>query len=130
MIATTDLTGKGTKSRAVEARRELRRAHEAHVTFWHAAIASSFFVVVLGASLFLGAVMMVGAFRGWETSDLLTTDGRTGRIARPLSDGTFCHYMVFDNKTAMAVEDRVGRCDEGKPKPKLERPRTFSWGGR
>ena len=130
MVATTDLTGKRGESQAAQARRDLRRAHEAHVNYWHAAIASSFFVIVLGASLFLGAVMMVGTFRGWDTSDLLTADGRTGRVARPLNDGTLCHYMVFDNKTAMAVEDRVGRCDEGKPKAKPERPRTFSWGGK
>jgi len=124
-----NLTGHGRKSSA-EARRDLRRSHEGRVNFLHAAIASSFFVVVLGASLFLGAVMVVGAFSGWNGSDSITSDGRTGRVARPLSDGTLCHYMVFDNKTALAIEDRVGRCDEGKPKPKLERPRTFSWGGR
>jgi hypothetical protein len=110
------------------ARRDLRRSHETRVNFLHAIIASSFFVVVLGASLFLGAVMVVGAFHSWNGSDSMTSDGRTGRVARPLSDGTLCHYMVFDNKTALAVEDRVGRCDEGKPKPKFERPRTFSWG--
>jgi hypothetical protein len=130
MNAATDLTGKGRKLQAVEARRDLRRSYEARVNFWHAAIASLFFVVVLGASFFLGAVMVVGAFRGWDTSSLVTADGRTGRVARPLNDGTLCHYMVFDNKTAMAVEDRIGRCDEGKPKAKLERPRTFSWGGK
>ena len=111
-----------------EARRDLRRSHETRINFLHAVIASSFFVVVLGASLFLGAVMVVGAYRSWNGSESMTSDGRTGRVARPLNDGTFCHYMVFDNKTALAVEDRVGRCDEGKPKPKLERPRTFSWG--
>jgi len=124
-----NLTGHGRKLPA-EARRDLRRSHETRINFLHALIASSFFVVVLGASLFLGAVMVVGAYRSWNGSDSMTSDGRTGRVARPLNDGTFCHYMVFDNKTALAVEDRVGRCDEGKPKPKLERPRTFSWGGR
>ena len=124
-----NLTGHGRKLPAV-ARRDLRRSHETRINFLHAVIASSFFVIVLGASLFLGAVMVVGAYRSWNGSDSITSDGRTGRVARPLNDGTFCHYMVFDNKTALAVEDRVGRCDEGKPKPKLERPRTFSWGGR
>ena len=122
-----NITGHGRKLPA-EARRDLRRSHETRINFLHAVIASSFFVVVLGASLFLGAVMVVGAYRSWNGSDSMTSDGRTGRVARPLNDGTFCHYMVFDNKTALAVEDRVGRCDEGKPKPKLERPRTFSWG--
>jgi hypothetical protein len=38
-----------------------------------------------------------------------------------------CHYIVFDNKTTRAIEDRIGRCDEGKPKPKKNPPATFSW---
>ena len=129
MNAATNLTGHGRKLPA-EARRDLRRSHETRINFLHAVIASLFFVVVLGASLFLGAVMVVGTFRGSNGADSMTTDGRTGRVARPLSDGILCHYMVFDNKTALAVEDRISRCDEGKPKPKLERPHTFSWGGR
>ena len=127
MHAASHLTANARKLPA-KAQRDLRRSHEGRVNFLQAIIASSFFVVVLGVTLFLGAVMAVGAFRSWSGSDSMTSDGRTGRVARPLNDGTFCHYMVFDNKTALAVEDRVGRCDEGKPKPKLERPRTFSWG--
>ena len=127
MNAATNLTGHGGKMPAA-ARRYLRRSHESRINFLHALIASSFFVVALGASLFLGAVMVVGAFRSWSGSDAMTGDGRTGRVARTLNDGTLCHYMVFDNKTALAIEDRIGRCDEGKPKPKIERPRTFSWG--
>jgi hypothetical protein len=126
----TELTDNGRKLQAAGAQRQLRRSHETRVTFWHTVIASSFFVVVLGASLFLGAVMVVGKFRGLDTSNLLMADGRTGRIARTLSDGTLCHYMIFDNKTAQTIEDRIGRCDEGKPKPKPERPGTFNWGGR
>jgi len=126
-MSAANLAGHSRKLPA-DVRRDLRRSHETRVNFLHAIIASSFFVVVLGASLFLGAVMVVGAFHSWSGSDSMTSDGRTGRVARPLSDGTLCHYMVFDNKTALAVEDRVGRCDEGKPKPKFERPRTFSWG--
>ena len=49
-------------------------------------------------------------------------------VARTLCDGTLCHYMIFDNKTAQTVEDRIGRCDENKPKRKQERPATFTWG--
>jgi hypothetical protein len=121
MSAATDLTENGRK-------RELRRSRETRVTFWRAVIASSFFALVLGASVFLGALMMVGTLGGQDSSNLLTADGRTARFARTLSDGTRCHYMVFDNRTAQTVEDRIGRCDEGKPKPKPERPAAFSWG--
>jgi hypothetical protein len=40
--------------------------------------------------------------------------------------GKLCHYVIFDDKTAIAIEDRIGRCDEDKPKPKKERPAAFS----
>jgi hypothetical protein len=95
--------------------------------FWHFAIVSLFFVAVVGSGLFLGAVMVIGTLQS-DGSNELTADRRTGRIARSLHNGKLCHYIVFDNKTATAVEDRVGRCDEDKPKPKKERPGTFSWG--
>jgi hypothetical protein len=54
--------------------------------------------------------------------------GRTGHVARTLRDGKLFHYIVFDNKTTRAIEDRIGRWDEGKSKPKKESPATFSWG--
>lgn len=130
MNAVSYLTDSIRKLRTSAFRRQLRQSIETHANLWQATIASSFFVIVLCASLFLGVVMAVETYRGWDTSNQLTADGRTGRVARALSDGTLCHYMVFDNKTARTVEDRIGRCDEGKPKPKLERPATFSWGAR
>jgi len=110
-----------------EARRALTRSQETRAQFWHVTIVSAFFVVVFGVSLFLGTVMVVGTFVG-DSSNELTAHGRAGRVARTLRDGTLCHYVIFDNKTAQTVEDRIGRCDENKPKPKQERPPTFSWG--
>jgi hypothetical protein len=128
MNADSCLTGGVTKMPAVETRRDLRRSQEMRARFWHVAIVSSFFLVVVGASLFLGAVMVIGTLRSNGGTNELTADGRTGRIARSLHDGKFCHYIIFDNKTAHAVEDRIGRCDEGKSKPRKEAPVTFSWG--
>lgn len=89
MSTTGDLTGEPRKMQAVEARREMRRTQETRTRFWHAAVVSSFFFVVVGASLFLGAVMVVGTFRGEQNE--LTADGRTVRVARALRDGTLCH---------------------------------------
>jgi len=128
MNAASNLTAGARKMQAVEARRDLRRLQETRTSFWHAAIVSSFFIVVIGASLFLGAVMVIGTFRGQGNE--LTADGRTARIARALRDGTLCHYIVIDNRTEQAIEDRIGRCDERKPKPKQETIPAFSWGGR
>ena len=110
-----------------EARRLIARANETRAQFWHVTIVTSFFLLVFGASLFLGTVMVLGTF-GSDPSNELTANGRTGRVARTLRDGTLCHYMIFDNKTAQTVEDRIGRCDENRPKPKQEKPATFSWG--
>jgi vacuolar-type H+-ATPase subunit F/Vma7 len=124
MNANTDMAGGGKK---MQARRDLQRSQESRTAFWRAAIVSSFFVVVVGASLFLGAVMMIGTFRDQDSE--LRADGRTTRVARALRDGTLCHYIVIDNRTAQAVEDRIGRCDENKPKPKPVTVPTFRWGG-
>ncbi len=124
-----DFTTDVGKSQTHEARRERYRSQQARLNFWRAAIVSVFFIVVAGASLFLGAVIVIGTIRGAGSANGLTADGRTARIARTLSDGTLCHYIVFDNKSAQAVEDRIGRCDEGKPKPKPEAPPAFKWGG-
>ena len=115
------------KTQAAEARRDLQRTQETRAGFWRAAIVSAFFVVVVGASLFLGAVMMIATFRDQESE--LRADARTTRVARTLRDGTLCHYVVIDNKTAQALEDRIGRCDENKPKPKPVSVPTFRWGG-
>lgn len=121
------MAGGAGKMQAAEARRDLQRSQEARTSFWRAAIVSSFFVIVVGASLFLGAVMMIGTFRDQQND--LRADGRTTRIARALRDGTLCHYVVIDNQTAQAVEDRIGRCDENKPKPKPVAVPAFRWGG-
>jgi hypothetical protein len=110
-----------------EAQRFLDRSNEARAQFWRVTIVTSFFTVVFGASLFLGTVMVVGTFSGDPASEL-TANGRAGRVARTLRDGTLCHYLVFDNKTAQTVEDRIGRCDENRPKQKPEKPATFTWG--
>ena len=110
---------------ALETRRDFRRSQETRAKYWHVAIVSLFFLAVVGSGLFLGAVMVIGALRSDESNEL-TAGSRTGRIARSLQDGKLCHYVIFDNKTAIAIEDRIGRCDEDKPKPKKERPAMFS----
>ena len=127
MNASPNIAGGDGKLQAAETRRDLWRSQETHASVWRAAIVSSFFVVVIGASLFLGAVMMIGTFR--DQDGALHSDGRTTRIARALRDGTLCHYLVIDNRTAQSVEDRIGRCDESKPKPKPVTVPTFRWGG-
>jgi hypothetical protein len=112
----------------VEAERFIARTNVTRAQFWHVTIVAAFFLLVFGASLFLGTVMVIGKFHRVDSSNELTANGRTARVARTLRDGTLCHYMIFDNKTAQTLEDRIGRCDENKPKPKQEKPAAFSWG--
>jgi hypothetical protein len=126
-FAMATITRPGIEMTAVETRRDLRRSEETRARFWHVATVSLFFVAVIGSGLFLGAVMVMGTLRGDESNEPAATS-RTGRVARSLPDGKHCHYVIFDNKTANAIEDRIGRCDEDKPKPKKERPEAFSWG--
>jgi hypothetical protein len=115
------------KMRAVAARRDLRRSQQTRARFWLVVVVSSFFFIVVGTGLFLGAVIVIGVLRSNSGKAELTAEGRTGRIARSLQDGKLCHHILFDNKTAQTVEDRIARCDEGKPKPERESFGTFSW---
>src|SRR5262245_6255561 len=128
MTAVSRLAGHALRARVVEVRRDLRRWQETRARFWHVVVVSTFFLTVIGAGVYLGTVMVISALRTNTGLTELTADGRTGRIARSLQDGKLCRYILFDNKTAQAVEDRIGRCDDGTSKPKRQTPATFSWG--
>jgi hypothetical protein len=128
MTAVSRLAGHALRARVVEARRDLRRWQETRARFWHVVVVSTFFLTVIGAGIDLGTVMVISALRTNTGLTELTADGRTGRIARSLQDGKLCRYILFDNKTGQAVEDRIARCDEATPKLKRQTPATFSWG--
>jgi hypothetical protein len=128
MTAVSRLAGHALRARVVEARRDLRRWQETRARFWHVVVVSTFFLTVIGAGIYLGTVMVFSALRTNTGLTELTADGRTGRIARSLQDGKLCRYILFDNKTGQAVEDRIARCDEATPKLKRQTPATFSWG--
>jgi hypothetical protein len=128
MTAVSRLAGHALRARVVEARRDLRRWQETRARFWHVVVVSTFFLTVIGAGIYLGTVMVISALRTNTGLTELTADSRTGRIARSLQDGKLCRYILFDNKTGQAVEDRIARCDEATPKLKRQTPATFSWG--
>ena len=92
-------------------------------------VVSSFFVVVLGANLFIGAVVMMGNLRTQVSADKTESNGQTARVKRPLPDGTLCRNIVFDNKTSQTISDKVERWDQGVVKPKVRSKTQFSWGG-
>lgn len=106
------------------------QSREARIKFWRVFVVTSFFVVVLGANLFVGAVVMSGTIRTHFNSDKARANGQTAQVRRPLLDGTFCRNIVFDNATAQTVEDKVERCDNAVGKPQGKGRSQFSWGGR
>jgi len=128
MNAVSRLAGHAARVRVADARRDQRRWQETRARFWHLVVVSTFFLTVIGAGVYLGTVMVIGVLRTSTGLTELTAEGRTGRIARSLQDGKLCRYILFDNRTAQAVEDRIARCDDGTSKPKRQTPATFSWG--
>ena len=117
----------GSELSTAHARRKLRHAREKRAGFWRVSVVSIFFIVVLIANLFVGAIVVVGAMhREADTAALMI-----GRATIPTLDGVFCRHVLFDNRTAATKEDKVSRCDDrddNKPKPRARA--TFSWGGR
>ena len=70
------------KLQTFQAHRTIARANVARSQFWHVAIVTLFFVIVLGASLFLGTVMVIGTFHGVDPSnELRPTDVPGGLLA-------------------------------------------------
>ena len=128
MSTLVDVPDAGGEAPAAQLRRAARRARQARIDFWRALILGSFFVVAIGADLFVGAVVMVGRIQG-PAQDAVAASHKTGRFMRPLRDTIFCRYTVFDNKSAQLIQDGIERCD-GAGRMSLTAPKSkFSWGG-
>ncbi len=110
--------------------RAARQQREARIRFWRVFVVSSFFVVVLGANLIIGAVVMIGNMRTKTSSDKTEALGQFARIKRPLLDSTFCRNILIDNNTMQTVEDKVERCDKVANQPRGRTKSQFNWGGR
>ena len=106
--------------------RELRRAREARTKIWRVSVVAFFFVVVLGANLFVGAALMLKVLHteAGETAGSM----RFGRITFPMLDGVFCRHVLFDNTTAEAKEDKVSRCDDDRIRERPGHTTSFNWG--
>ncbi len=107
----------------------MRQRREARVRFWRVFAVSSFFVVALGANLYIGAMVMMGSFGNPFVVSKVPLS-RIAQIKRPLRDGTFCRNIVFDNATSHAIEDKIERCDKKVIEQKGKVKTQFSWGGR
>ncbi len=109
--------------------RTARQTREARVKYWRVFVVTALFAVIIGANLYVGAVVVLGKIQSQSRADEAATAARaTGKISRPLLDGVFCRTMVFDNKTAESVEDKVERCDQPGISPGRPRQTQFIWG--
>jgi hypothetical protein len=134
MDATVDMAEAGHNAPETKSLRAARRAREARIRFWRAFLVSTFFVIIIGANLFVGAVVMIGNMRGQSIFEKPAPLARTAQIRRPLLDGTFCRNIVFDNNTSLSVEDKIERCEQPAARkallPVVKSKTQFSWGGR
>ena len=127
MSAAIDLRETGRKIPGLQPR-VVRRRREPRNGFWRVFIVSAFFVAVLGANLFVGAVVMVG--RVQSQSFIPGATGPTALVTRPMLDRTFCRYIVFDNNTARTLEDKVELCGTRNRAPTSGGRSDFRWGGK
>lgn len=109
-----------------QSRRAALRRQEARVKFWRVAIVSAFFVALMTANLYVGAVMLFGTLQTRKDEARDAASVRTGSITRPLYDGVFCRSLIFDNQRAEIRADKIVRCDEAQPRRRSNT--SFSWG--
>jgi hypothetical protein len=130
MSTDVDSTEVGRKMPTTKSVRATRQAREARLRFWRVSAVSAFFAAVLGANLYVGAVVAIGKFRSPVSADKVIANGRTALIKRPMLDGVLCRNIIYDNQTSHTIDDRVERCDQAVvSKPKGKSKTQFSWGG-
>ena len=133
MDATVDMAEAGHNAPETKSLRAARRAREARIRFWRVCVVSTFFVIIISANLFVGAVVMIENMRGQGIIEKPAPLGRTAQVRRPLLDGTFCRNIVFDNNTSLSIEDKIERCEPPARQalvPVVRSKTQFSWGGR
>jgi hypothetical protein len=112
MSTTVDRLGGDHNAPSIESRRAARRARMRRLEFWQTALLSTFIALVIAANLFIGAVVVFGSVKSQLVTHNEPTKVRTGRMTEMLLDGTFCRTIVFDNKSAETVKDKVDLCDQ------------------
>jgi len=96
--------------------------------FWRGFVATLVLASILCSSLIVGLVATIGIFQNQMDSTGLAASGRTGRAQYPIvGDSMFCRSMVFDNKTAQIVEERISRCEEINRTAKRHGLSIFKW---
>jgi hypothetical protein len=121
MSTTVDRPGSDSSTPSIKSRRAARRARTRRLEVWQTVLLSTFVALVIAANLFVGAVVIFGSVKSQLVTYSEPTAVRTGKMTEMLLDGTFCRTIVFDNKSAETVKDKVDLCDQ---------PGLFSSGGK
>jgi hypothetical protein len=110
--------------------RDAIREREARTRFWRIVIVSTFFAIVIGGNMILGAVVVIGNMQETAKAEVAAAEKRkSGKISRPMLDGVFCRTTVFNNKSGEAQEDKIERCDDASPAARSLKT-EFVWGGK
>jgi hypothetical protein len=113
---------------SIQSRRAARRSRAQRVEFWQTVLLSTFAALVIGANLFIGAVVVFGTFRSELETYSEPSKVRTGTMTELLPDGTFCRTVVFDHKSAETIKDKVELCDESVRYSGGGSKSRFNWG--
>jgi hypothetical protein len=112
---------------AQETPRTSRQMREARGQSWQSLIVPAFVVFVVGVNLLFGAVVLYGSIQRSSGHEDTAAVVHTAQITRPLLDGTFCHYTVFDSTSSKMIVDKVERCDRLKYN---KHTAGFNWGAK
>jgi hypothetical protein len=107
-----------------------RQSHESRAEYLRGTIVTIFFVIVVGANLFIGGVVLFGKLQ--SQSLLIRDEGPafTARITRHMLDGTFCRNSEFDNTSGYTIKDKVEPCDTGRGVWKKPGRSMLNWYGK
>jgi len=128
MSTTVDRLGGDSSTPSVKTRRAARRARTRRLEFWQSVLLSTFVALVIGVNLFIGAVVVFGSFKSQLVTHNEPAKVRTGRMTEMLLDGTFCRTVVFDNKSAETIKDKVDLCDQSFKFTGGAGKSRFNWG--
>ena len=110
------------------ARNAYRSGAENGATPFRAIIASSFFLVLLAASLLFGGHAAIDPILRMATA--ARGDSPAADLVYSMPDGQFCRHMSYDNTTSELVEGGVERCPDGVARHEFRGAGGFAWGGR
>lgn len=104
-------------------------ARQASVSFWRGLFISAVFVVVIGATLALVALMTIGNMRDSTASIGNVAPDMIAKISRPMPDGVLCVTTSYNNTSAEYSKDKVERCD-GKSEARPRLRSMLNWYGK